>query len=195
MRNCKTRTTSQLSPSDHTEGSDDTESDLWLRAPTKFDAAGIHTLISECPPLDLNSLYTYLLLSEHFCATSVVAGSADKLLGFISGYRRPEAADTLFVWQVAVHADARGRGLGQRMLRYLLDRPTLEGVRYIETTVGPENQASRGMFASLARRLNAPVHESPLFDRSLFGEHGHDDEPLLRIGPFRPAADQLKLAS
>lgn len=195
MRTRKTRTTSKLSPSDRTEGSDDAESDLWFRTPTKSDAAGIHKLISDCPPLDLNSLYTYLLLSEHFCGTSVVAGSVNELLGFISGYRQPEAADTLFVWQVAVHEDARGHGLGQRMLRHLLERPALEGVRYIETTVGPDNQASRRMFASLARRLNASVHESPLFDRSLFGDHGHDDEPLLRIGPFRPDADQLKLAS
>lgn len=194
MRNCKTRTTLQRSSSDASGSPDDAESELWLRAPAKSDAAGIHRLISECPPLDLNSLYTYLLLSEHFGATSVLAGAENRLLGFVSAYQRPGAADTLFVWQVAVHKDARGQGLGQRMLRHLLERPALENIRYIETTVGPDNQASRGMFGSLARWLNAPVHESPLFDRSLFGGQGHDDEPLLRIGPFQQAAQRLQVA-
>jgi L-2,4-diaminobutyric acid acetyltransferase len=41
------------------------------------------------------------------------------------------------------------------------------------------------MFNGLARRLNAKVHETPLFDRTMFGAQGHDDEPLLRIGPFK----------
>src|SRR3546814_10843028 len=41
----------------------------WARMPHKTDASGIHRLISECPPLDLNSVYTYLLLSEHFSRT------------------------------------------------------------------------------------------------------------------------------
>ncbi|TEA78157.1 diaminobutyrate acetyltransferase [Allopusillimonas ginsengisoli] len=156
-----------------------------MRQPRRTDGAGIHQLISECPPLDLNSVYTYLLLSEHFADTSILAGEGDQLEGFISGYLVPEKHDTLFIWQVAVHANARGKGLGKRMLSQLLQRPSLEHVRYIETTVGPDNLASRGMFNSLARTLNAPVLETPLFDRALFGRHGHEDEPLLRIGPFQ----------
>lgn len=157
---------------------------IWLRQPVRDDGANIHQLISACPPLDLNSVYTYLILSEHYCATSVVAGEGDALRGFVSAYRLPERSQTLFVWQVAVHQQARGQGLAQKMLAHVLQRPALSDVRYIETTVGPDNLASRGMFNSLASTLNAPVRESPLFDRSMFGQHGHEDEPLLRIGPF-----------
>jgi len=157
----------------------------WLRPPSKGDGARIHQLVADCPPLDLNSLYTYLLWSEYFPDTSVLAGEGDQLQGYISGFLPPERSDTLFVWQVAVHASARGKGLGGKMLLNLLQRPALAGVRYLETTVGPDNLASRGMFNGLARRLNAKVHETPLFDRTMFGAQGHDDEPLLRIGPFK----------
>ncbi|WP_047216468.1 diaminobutyrate acetyltransferase [Pandoraea thiooxydans] len=158
---------------------------LCLRVPDKRDGAQIHRLIEECPPLDLNSQYAYLLLCEHFSDTCVLAQAGDQVLGFISAYEPPSRSDVLFVWQVAVHRQARGRGLGQRMLRTLLQRPHLKHIQYIETTVSPENRASRSLFAALANALQASIDELPLFDRHLFAGHGHDDEPLLRIGPFQ----------
>ncbi|NYT57324.1 diaminobutyrate acetyltransferase [Alcaligenaceae bacterium] len=155
-----------------------------MRQPRKDDAAGIHRLIAQCPPLDLNSVYTYLLLSEYFGGTCVLTGKDDTLLGFVSGYIPPERPDTLFVWQVAVHEQARGQSLGRRMLLSLLQRPALAHIQFLETTVGPDNSASRAMFGGLARKLLAPVNEQPLFERHMFGAHAHEDEPLLRIGPF-----------
>lgn len=176
---------STLSPEPAASASSRDRDMYWLRAPERSDAADIHRLISRCPPLDLNSLYTYLLLSEHFRQTCIVAGSEDRLLGFVSAYTRPQRSDVLFVWQVAVHAEARGRRLAHHMLTRLLRRDALAQVKYIETTVGPGNQASRSVFERLARDLSAPLKESPLFDADLFGGQSHDDEPLLRIGPFR----------
>lgn len=156
-----------------------------LRQPNKADAYAIHSLIKQCPPLDLNSIYTYLLLSEHFAQTCVVAQGEHGLNGFISAYIPPGRPDVLFIWQVAVHERARGRSLGRHMLLNLLGRPFLSDIRYLETTVGPGNAPSRGMFAGLARKLQAQTAESSLFDSRLFGDSGHDDERLIRIGPLR----------
>jgi len=158
-----------------------------LRAPNKRDAAAIHTLVSQCPPLDLNSLYTYLLLSEHFRDTCVVAEDSDGIEAFVSAYVPPGRADVLFVWQVAVHERARSKGLARHMLTDLLRRPELGGIKYIETTVDPDNHASRSLFASMARQLGADSFETSLFEGHLFGMQQHPDEPLIRIGPFRPA--------
>jgi L-2,4-diaminobutyric acid acetyltransferase len=155
-----------------------------LRYPTKDDASAIHRLVSQCPPLDLNSLYTYLLLAEHFSSTCVVAEAGGVPIGFVSAYAPPARPGVLFVWQVAVHGRARGMGLGQRMLHALVQRPDLAGIRYLETTVSPGNVASRRMFDGLVRDLGADVKETPLFDRAMFGGQAHDDEPLLRIGPL-----------
>lgn len=160
------------------------DSSVVLRMPRPSDGPAIHRLIADCPPLDLNSVYTYLLLSEHFSPTCVLADTPDGLQGFISAYVPPAQPAVLFVWQMAVHHEARGKGLAGRMLRELLSRPGSSATQYIETTVGPGNIASRGVFASLARDLKAPVSETPLFRQGLFGPHGHEDEPLLRIGPF-----------
>jgi len=161
-----------------------------LRAIHKTDGQAIHRLIAQCPPLDLNSLYAYLLLSEHHADTCVLAEDASgQVVGFVSAYIPPRQPDVLFVWQVAVHPSARGGGLGRRMLRHLLERPAVRSVQYIETTVGPDNAASRGVFAGLARQLRADCIDNALFEPELFGPEGHEEERLLRIGPFQPSRD------
>lgn len=155
-----------------------------LRQPVRADGYAISQLIESCPPLDVNSVYTYLLLAEHFSATSVVAEADGRIVGFISAYRHPERSNVLFVWQVAVHESARGMGLGKRMLQDLLTRPHLADVRYLETTVGPDNVASRRMFSGLAETHQADVQEEALFGAELFGPQAHDEERLIRIGPI-----------
>ena len=163
-------------------------SDLVFRAPRRADGAAIHRLISQCPPLDVNSVYAYLLLCEHFRHTCIVAELDGQIAGFISAYVVPGRDDTLFIWQVAVHDRARGRRLAGTMLNELLERPDLTDIQYLETTVGPDNHASRRTFQALAERLDAAVVERPLFGQQLFGGEAHEDEMLLRIGPFVPAS-------
>ncbi|GAA5233823.1 diaminobutyrate acetyltransferase [Verticiella sediminum] len=159
--------------------------DIVLRAPRVEDGAAVAELIRQSPPLDVNSTYAYLLLCHHFAGTCVVAELEGRVVGFISGYLPPEQPETFFVWQVAVHADARGRGLGQSMLRHLLQRPVSRHVHFLETTVSPSNAASRGMFSGLAKDLETDMSEQPLFDHTMFGEGAaHEDEMLLKIGPF-----------
>ncbi|MFU1906806.1 diaminobutyrate acetyltransferase [Bordetella avium] len=160
-----------------------------MRPPRLADGAAIHRLIADCPPLDLNSRYAYLLLCEHHSATCVVAEShGGRIDGFISAYQPPARPDVLFIWQVAVHERARGQKLARAMLNALLQRAGLNSVRHLETTVGPDNQASRRTFASLAADLGAHIAERPYFDRSVFGGADHDDEMLLKIGPFEPVS-------
>ncbi|MDD2638675.1 MAG: hypothetical protein PHO60_06890, partial [Methanothrix sp.] len=44
-----------------------------LRKPEVSDGAKIFNLVEICKPLDLNSVYSYLLLCHHFADTCVVA--------------------------------------------------------------------------------------------------------------------------
>lgn len=156
-----------------------------LDMPARIDGYPVWQLISQCPPLDLNSVYSYLLLCEHFRTTCVVARADGQINGFVSAYLPPGKDDVLFIWQVAVHKRGRGHGLGQQMLQSLLERPSLAHIRYLETTVGPDNAASRRMFAAVAHKMGAGIDESPLFEPELFGPEAHDDERLLKIGPLR----------
>lgn len=168
-----------------------TEPAVVLRAPRSTDGMGVHRLIAKCRPLDENSVYCNLLQASHFASTSVIAEDGDgEPLGFISGYRLPERDDVLFVWQVAVSTEARGLGLGKRMLRHLLERAGNEAVRYVHTTVTPDNDASWGMFRSFARALEAPLETTVMFEREAHFDGAHDDEVLLEIGPFEVAGSE-----
>ncbi|UYP20490.1 diaminobutyrate acetyltransferase [Rhodococcus sp. Z13] len=132
--------------------------------------------------LDVNSGYAYVLWCRDFGDTSVVAtDGTDRPVGFVTGYRRPEDPRTLFVWQVAVDADQRGRGIAGRMLDHLLDRLEPLGVTRLETTVSPDNDASIAMFTALARRRGTHITRTELFAPDDFPD-SHLAEDLYTIG-------------
>lgn len=155
-----------------------------LGPPTVSHGAHIYRLVSECRPLDLNSVYAYLLLCEHFAQTCVLAEHAGRVVGFVSAYRPPARSEAVFVWQVAVAEQMRGGGLARSMLHELLGRDTVRDCHYLETTVTPSNAPSRRLFQSLAQELDALLVERVLFHEKDFGGGGHETEVLLRIGPF-----------
>lgn len=126
---------------------------LHLRKPCKEDGSEVWKLVAACPPLDQNSMYMNLVQCDHFAETCVLAERDGQVLGWISGHIPPDQPDTIFVWQVAVHEDARGLGLGKRMLKAMLNRPACAEVQALETTITKSNAASWGLFRSFARDL------------------------------------------
>lgn len=155
-----------------------------FRRPTAEDAQGIAALIASCPPLDINSLYCNLLQCTHFAATCIVAERHGVVEGWVSGYRPPDDAESLFVWQVAVHERARGMGLGGAMLARLFSRDQRSPPRWLKTTVTASNQNSRRMFARFARQRGADMQIDRWFDRVRHFGGSHESEELISIGPF-----------
>jgi L-2,4-diaminobutyric acid acetyltransferase len=175
-----------------TEAPEDTHtervSDLTLRVPMSEDGFALHQLVEACPPLDPNSIYCNLLQCSHFSETSVAAELNGQLVGFTSAYLLPGRGDTLFIWQVAIAQNARGRGLAKRMIRHLLARPACQQVTRMETTITPDNQASWALFRSLARDLGAELTSSVWFERERHFGGQHADEHLLQIAPVSRGA-------
>ena len=148
----------------------------------------MYELIEASPPLDLNSRYAYFLWCSHFADTSAVAVADDgTVAGFLSGYCPPTHPDAYFVWQIVVGEKARGQGVAARLIEDVLSRPSCEGVRYLEATVGPSNAPSRALFTRFAEKRGLAFEESEFLAAEMFGE-GHEEEILLRIGPFERAA-------
>jgi L-2,4-diaminobutyric acid acetyltransferase len=162
---------------------------VWLRQPKATDAPRLLELVSACTPLDVNSLYCYLILCTHFHETCVVAERGGEILGFVSGYREPPRPDALFCWQVAVAAKLRRSGLASAMLRSILSGPANRGVRTIEASVTGSNHGSMRLFRRLADDLGAPCRVEMLFSERDFAPWEHDAEWLVRIGPFDMPCD------
>lgn len=155
-----------------------------LHVPSLNDGHAVHRLITSCPPLDVNSAYCNFLQTGHFAQTSILAKADDQCVGFISGYVKPDDATTLFIWQVAVSASTRGKGLAGKMLDSLLQRPNLVGMQYLETTISADNTASWALFTRLARRLGANLNTLDYLDQQTHFQGDHQSERLVRIGPF-----------
>ena len=155
-----------------------------LRPPKTADAAAIYELVTNSGVLDQNSRYLYLLLCRDFSETSVVAECSGQIVGFVTGYRRPESPEVLFVWQIGVSAEHRGRGIAKALLLHLLARVCVNGVCCLEATVADSNQASQRLFGSIGSAMSIAVQQVPGFEASLFGDSGHEPEPGIRIGPF-----------
>ncbi|WP_409472871.1 diaminobutyrate acetyltransferase [Streptomyces sp. HC307] len=162
------------------------QADLHIDRPAVTDGAAVWRLAKESGTLDLNSSYSYLLWCRDFAATSAVARADDgAAVGFITGYLRPDRPGTLLVWQVAVDAAYRGRGLAARLLDGLTARVAAEqGLTSVETTITPGNTPSERLFTSYAARHGARVERAVLFDTGLFPDGPHDPEVLYCIGPL-----------
>jgi len=153
---------------------------------TANDGVSIWELIKDCSPLDLNSSYLYLILCLHFSETCLVAKSDSQIVGFISSYILPKNKDVLFVWQVAVHEKMRGQGLGKKLLNKLIQQNVCKEIRYITCTISPSNKASKSLFKSFAKNLEADFKENVLFTKDYFPkEEVHEEEALIQIGPLQ----------
>lgn len=171
------------------------EKQLTFRHPNIEDGAAIWQLVVDAGTLDHNSSYLYMLLSRDFSASCAVAESDAGLEGFVTGFRTVERPDMWFLWQIGVAPTARGQGLASRLAHFVLNAQAPHGVRFLETTVTASNEASRALFASIARRLGTELKESELFTSDMFPGEGHEAEPLLRIGPFDAAAAKAAFQS
>jgi L-2,4-diaminobutyric acid acetyltransferase len=151
-----------------------------MRKPDSTDGSAIWELVRDCKPLDENSMYCNLVQAEHFRDTCVVAEMNGEILGWISGHMIPNE-DALFVWQVAVSPKARGMGLGRKMLMHLIERDDCADARRLNTTITRDNDASWGLFRSLARQLGGALSADPHYTRDDHFDGRHATEHMVTI--------------
>ena len=152
-----------------------------FREPSDTDGDQIFQLIKDCPPLDVNSSYCNFLQSTHFADTCILVEIDDEVAGFISAYRKPQQPDVLFVWQVAVSSNHRGKGIASKMLDRLLARDTLSDINAIETMITKNNTASWMLFEKLDKRHGKRGEISVFLDQNTHFKGEHDTEYLYRI--------------
>ncbi len=152
-----------------------------LRKPRPQDGAAVWSLVSDCKPLDENSMYCNLIQCEHFADTCVLAELDGEVVGWVSGHVPPSDPEAVFVWQVAVSARARGLGLGLRMLRALMARDACKDVSELRTTITSDNAASWALFRKFARGMGAPLASAPHFRRDEHFAGAHATEYMVTI--------------
>lgn len=165
---------------------------LCLRKPRTTDGSDIWALVKSCKPLDENSMYCNLVQAEHFRDTCVVAEMDGEIVGWISGHMIPDR-NTLFVWQVAVSAQARGMGLGKKMLLDLIERDACDDATKLATTITRDNDASWALFRSFARAIGGTLDAAAHYESEAHFDGHHDTEYMVTI--TLPEPQQLARAS
>lgn len=160
---------------------------ITYKEPNKMNGNAVHQLINRCPPLDKNSLYCNLLQCTDFAGTSIVAESADGdsanskiIVGFISGYIPPNSSDTLFIWQVALDQQWRGRGIASQMLNRLFARLSArhQQLKRLKTTISPGNTQSQKLFQAFFENQGMTVETIDHFKSGIHLDDDHEDEIL-----------------
>lgn len=154
-----------------------------FRAPMSEDGPAVWELVENTAGLDSNSVYYYTLWFRDFTDGSLVATVDDELVGFLTGYRRPDEPDTYFVWQTAVNPRHGIPFLGVKLFQAAADEQVDKGARYVEATVSAENKAIIMVLKQFAKKHSADIETRVLFPSSLFPD-SHHDEVLYRIGPL-----------
>jgi L-2,4-diaminobutyric acid acetyltransferase len=158
----------------------DPGSDIEIGAPSVADGVRMWELAVASGVLDAKPRYAYALWCRDFAQTSVVARRDGEVVGYVTGYMRPEAPSTVFVWQVCVSSAAQGAGVGGRMLDAVF--AAAPGADRMETTITPDNESSIALFAAFAKRNGLTVDRSDLFGHDELGDD-HEPEHLYSIRP------------
>lgn len=165
----------------------DTGNTAAFRRPRARDGQRMWEIARDSRVLDVNSPYAYVLWSQDFSETSIVAEINGRTVGFVTGYRRPDNPHILMVWQVAVDDAHRGKQIAKRMLCELFTHCAAAGVTDLNTTISPDNQASARLFAGAARALGLHFSCEPFFSADLFPAEpesdSHEREDLYLLTP------------
>lgn len=164
---------------------------LTFRKPVATDGAGIWDLVRACKPLDENSMYCNLVQADHFRDTCVVAEIEGRIVGWLSGHMIPNG-DALFVWQVAVSPDARGLGLGRRMLEQLIGREACNDATRLSTTITADNEASWALFRSFSREIGGDLTDRAHYRRDRHFDGRHATEHMVTITLPQHAAAEIQ---
>jgi L-2,4-diaminobutyric acid acetyltransferase len=154
-----------------------------LRKPHEEDGLAIWSLVKESNVLDENSAYAYLMFCKFFADTCVVAKQEEQVVGFITAFHLPNAADTLFIWQIGVSEQLRGTGVGTAMIKELLQRKACRQVRFLEATVTLSNTPSESLFRKIASEMETTCEVTECFPTHFFPQ-SHEAEWTFRIGPM-----------
>ncbi|MFJ5997951.1 diaminobutyrate acetyltransferase [Streptomyces sp. NPDC092370] len=154
-----------------------------FRPPVPEDGPAVWNLVENTPGLDSNSVYYYTLWFRDFADGSLIATVDDEIVGFLTGYRRPDDPETYFVWQTAVNPRHGIPFLGVKLFQAAADQQVAQGARYVEATVSAENKAILMVLKQFAKKHSAHIETQVLFPSNLFPD-GHHDEVLYRIGPL-----------
>ena len=121
-----------------------------IRNVTANDGAIMRKLAHECGTLDLHTPYTYWVNACYQSESCFVAEEDGKPIGYIMAV---DAPDVVFIWQIGIVPEWRGKGLADRLITKCVDYATKKN-KNIEVTIAADNRASYRAFKKACDKRN-----------------------------------------
>lgn len=105
---------------------------------TERDAELLYELAKQCPPLDMHTPYTYWVICKYFANQSFVLVLDGQPIGYIMAI---QTNDCMFLWQIGIKSDFRGRGYSQFLIDIVVTQANQLHLP-VQTTIDINNVAS-----------------------------------------------------
>lgn len=149
-----------------------------LRHVEEKDAPSLRFLAMHCAPLDVHTPYTYWVVANHYGDGSFILEDNGKPIGFIMTV---ETASFLFVWQIGVLHEYRGKGLSQILIEAVFGYAA-QKQKNMEVTIAEDNIASYSAFSHFCNHKNIRFDEVRLVEVRDLEDHSiKEDEIMYRI--------------
>jgi|GEM_PF-101937 len=134
-----------------------------IREAREDEFLNVYDIVSQSPPLEKYFQHFYRIILRYFSSTCIVAEYQKKLVGWQMGFVSQNDYKTYFLWQIGVHPDMQGRGLGGLLLEETEKRAYESGCSRVEVTIDPENLPSEKLFLK-----NNYINISPQIGTTVF---------------------------
>jgi ribosomal protein S18 acetylase RimI-like enzyme len=109
---------------------------------------------------------------RHFASTSWVAHDpADRLLGFLVGYRSPDRPAEAVIHLLGVDPNQRRRGIGRTLVDAFLDDVERNGIDLVGASAWPDDPIAITFFRALAFRPDDGPGSQRLYGTTGFVDH------------------------
>lgn len=143
---------------------------MYIRQLTEHDIPAVRQILTQGEPFVASyNHYIYWMLGKYFSSTCLVAEEQDQILGYIGALVSAEK-QKVFVWQIAVKSNERGRHIGRKLLENVVLATKKMGIEQLEIAINEENHSCRHMVEKLVQDLGGTIAEKDRYKDEGFCE-------------------------
>ena len=117
-----------------------------IRTARPEDAGEIHGFIGKIEGLVQHPGHFYSIMARYFGDSFFLMEEDSRIIGLVWGFISQMDTDTLFLWQIGVAGEYRGKGVSYRLLDRFISYAREKGCMRVRATVETGNFASWKMF-------------------------------------------------
>lgn len=149
-----------------------------IRKAEKNDFVLLRDMAQNCKPLDVHTPYTYWVVCQFFSDGCFIAEEDGVAVGSIMTVK---GDDCVFVWQIGVLSEFRGKGISQHLYKAVLDYARDCKVKKIMLSISPDNDNSNFAFKNFCKKNELNIVQSGVCNIEIPAEQFFEKENLYEV--------------